>query len=124
MNKKLLAICPLALSLIISSCGQEQNQLDTNRLPTSTPTLTLLANTCSTVQYRRPRRSPASQHTPAHHPRLAIIFDDDGSPDGTTALFYLLSLPQVDVGDQYFIREASSRDLHSASGENWTSLAS
>lgn len=30
-------------------------------------------------------------------PKLPVIFDDDGSPDGTTALFYLLSHPGVAV---------------------------
>ena len=29
--------------------------------------------------------------------RMAVIFDDDGSPDGTTALFYLLSDPRAEV---------------------------
>lgn len=29
--------------------------------------------------------------------RLPVIFDDDGSPDGTTALLFLLSDPQADV---------------------------
>ena len=28
---------------------------------------------------------------------IQLVFDDDGSPDGTTALFYLLSHPQVTV---------------------------
>ncbi|OGO18513.1 MAG: hypothetical protein A2Z14_19950 [Chloroflexi bacterium RBG_16_48_8] len=28
---------------------------------------------------------------------MPVIFDDDGSPDGTTALFYLLSHPEVSV---------------------------
>jgi len=28
---------------------------------------------------------------------IQVVFDDDGSPDGTTALFYLLSHPQVSV---------------------------
>ena len=30
-------------------------------------------------------------------PTLPVIYDDDGSPDGTTALFYLLSDPSVSV---------------------------
>ena len=29
--------------------------------------------------------------------QIPVIYDDDGSPDGTTALFYLLSHPQVDL---------------------------
>ncbi|HET7010488.1 MAG TPA: nucleoside hydrolase [Anaerolineales bacterium] len=35
--------------------------------------------------------------SPATAPALPVIFDDDGSPDGTTALLYLLSHPSVDL---------------------------
>jgi len=48
----------------------------------------------------RPMVSPAE--TPVSLPttqvkRIPVIFDDDGSPDGTTALFYLLSHPGVSI---------------------------
>lgn len=39
--------------------------------------------------------APASLATPAA--KLALIFSDDGSPDGTTALMYLLSDPAASV---------------------------
>jgi inosine-uridine nucleoside N-ribohydrolase len=76
MNKKLLAICFLAICLILSGCRPEGPSVPTPASPPSNPpTLTL---------------TPPSK-------RLAVIFDDDGSLDGTVALLYLLSLPQVDV---------------------------
>ena len=41
-------------------------------------------------------QAPGSTPAPPSH-RLPVFFDDDGSPDGTAALFYLLSHPNVSV---------------------------
>ena len=41
-------------------------------------------------------QQPAPVNLPPVEP-VTVIFDDDGSPDGTVALLYLLSIPQVDL---------------------------
>jgi len=43
-----------------------------------------------------PAETPVSLPT-TQVKRIQVIFDDDGSPDGTTALFYLLSHPGVSI---------------------------
>jgi len=48
------------------------------------------AATASSVDTPVPLRSSPAEQIP-------VIYDDDGSPDGTTALFYLLSHPEVSV---------------------------
>jgi purine nucleosidase/pyrimidine-specific ribonucleoside hydrolase len=68
MHKKQLLSVLLVLGLLAIGCG----------LPSAAPAPTL-----------QPTIDPAE--------RLAVIYDDDGSPDGTTALFYLLSHPAVSV---------------------------
>jgi len=52
----------------------------------------------STQAPDRPEAPPgAVEGTAAQGSPIQVVFDDDGSPDGTTALFYLLSHPQVTV---------------------------
>lgn len=101
MNKNLLTACFLILSLIVAGCRPEQpSVLAPTALPTTPPTsIPLPAITLtSTETATTAPLTGAPTHTPTPPAqRLAVIFDDDGSPDGTTALFYLLSLPEVDV---------------------------
>ncbi len=79
---RLLSICTVLLAgyVLITGCGPRSIPSPT-ALPTSPPEAT-----------STPDSTPAS---PPHS--LPVIFDDDGSPDGTTALFYLLSHPDVSV---------------------------
>jgi purine nucleosidase/pyrimidine-specific ribonucleoside hydrolase len=59
--------------------------------------LAIFLTACSVYQH------PASQNTDnqiveaASREFIPIIYDDDGSPDGTTALLYLLNHPSVDL---------------------------
>jgi purine nucleosidase/pyrimidine-specific ribonucleoside hydrolase len=64
----------LALLLTISGCGPEQPSS-----PTSTPT------------HEPPTSTPSSPEL------IPIIYDDDGSLDGTTALLYILSHSRADL---------------------------
>jgi pyrimidine-specific ribonucleoside hydrolase len=54
--------------------------------------LLLVISSCK----KAPQPTPSAA-TAAPVEKMAIIFDDDGSPDGTTALMYLLVHPQVDL---------------------------
>jgi inosine-uridine nucleoside N-ribohydrolase len=81
MNKRLLAICSLTVTLFISGCRPEEPLVPKLAIPPTS----------------LPAQSPSSTNTHPPPQRLAVIFDDDGSRDGTVALLYLLSLPQVDV---------------------------
>jgi inosine-uridine nucleoside N-ribohydrolase len=81
----------LLLILAISSCGPGPRPVPTQKattnpiaLPTTTPN----------------RSTPSLAQTSLDFPALTagqapILYDDDGSPDGTTALLYLLSHPQA-----------------------------
>lgn len=44
-----------------------------------------------------PATGPPDSATPSPEPRLAVLHDDDGSLDGTAAMLYLLSRPDVEV---------------------------
>jgi purine nucleosidase/pyrimidine-specific ribonucleoside hydrolase len=67
--------------------------------------MTLLVAGCGSPTGPRPTEVPVRPESPTGTqegtapPRsdLQVVFDDDGSPDGTTALFYLVSHPQVTV---------------------------
>lgn len=72
--------------------------------PTPTPTPT----TIPPIPTRTPKPAPSSTPTPSATPTQEseasisdngspLIYDDDGSPDGTVALLYLLSHPDVDL---------------------------
>jgi purine nucleosidase/pyrimidine-specific ribonucleoside hydrolase len=91
MNKNLLTTYFLALLLFISSCGPRQQPILTSTpISTDTPVAADYGSTAS------PKETLATLPTsPAK--RLPVIFDDDGSPDGTTAFLYLLSHPEVDL---------------------------
>ena len=74
MNKKLLVLgaCLSVLLIMIASCGSEQQ-----------PHPTLIVTD----------ESPPQATLPAG--QIPIIYDDDGSLDGTTALLYLINHPQA-----------------------------
>lgn len=80
MKKNLLIACFLALLLAISGCGPSPQP--TTSAPVDTPTAEA--------------HPPAAAPTPAAV-QLPVLYDDDGSLDGTTALSYLLSHPRVSV---------------------------
>ena len=86
MKGALLVACCLAFLGAVAGCGG-------NLQPTSTPALsaTDIPET-TTSPLETPIPSPAVSARP-----VPVIFDDDGSPDGTAALFYLLSHPGVSV---------------------------
>jgi len=76
----------IVLLLAILSCGlmPPANPIP-NTIPPGMPADTSVAP------------SPAPGAAPAAPSRMPIIFDDDGSPDGTTALMYILSHPRADL---------------------------
>ncbi len=81
----------LGVFLVPSPAGQVEPQV-----AAASP----IATTARTVTDQGTPASPA--YTPTVLPaleanRIRVIFDDDGSPDGTTALFYLLGHPEVSV---------------------------
>ena len=61
--------------------------------------LALLVGGCGSPTGPRSTAAPVRPEAPtgAQGREIQVVFDDDGSPDGTTALFYLLSHPQVTV---------------------------
>ena len=73
MNKYSLTVLFLLL-LVISACGNQPQPT-----PISNPT------------------DPPPAQTPPSTELVPVIFDDDGSPDGTTALMYLLNHPLADL---------------------------
>lgn len=91
MSLKRLSIFTLLLILALSGCNSEQASM---QAPTQNPATVAAADT-------QPP-SPATEGRATITPRpvdqpLPVIFDDDGSPDGTTALLYLLSHQGVTV---------------------------
>ena len=80
MNRYLLSTCLLALLLIISSCGPK---------PQATPIIIPISTEIPS--------GTGNDHVTTSTGPIPIIYDDDGSPDGTTALLYFLSHPQADV---------------------------
>lgn len=86
MKGVLWVACCLALLGAVAGCSGGTH-------PVPTPTLAaadIPEATASTLE----TPSPAPTHSTGPIP---VIFDDDGSPDGTAALFYLLSHPGVSV---------------------------
>lgn len=84
MKKDPWVIFSILLLLILPVCGGKTT-------PTATPTLTATATPTS----RPVETTPTRTDSPAE--KMRIIFEDDGSPDGTTALLYLLSHPDVNL---------------------------
>ena len=89
MNKKLLTTCFLVLLPAISSCSPRHQAILTST-PISTDNPTGYTSTGSPAEVLATLPTSPDQ-------RLPVIYDDDGSPDGTTALLYLLSHPEVDL---------------------------
>jgi purine nucleosidase/pyrimidine-specific ribonucleoside hydrolase len=89
MSLKRLSIFTLLFVLILASC---QSGSISTATPTSLPTTVAAADNqpsspSPTISpTKRPTITPRAADQPLH-----VIFDDDGSPDGTTALLYLLS---------------------------------
>lgn len=85
MSLKRWTIFALIFVLTLSSCQSGQTS---TAVPDQFPATVAIANT------QPPSPAPMGRSTitprPVDQP-LPVIFDDDGSPDGTTALLYLLS---------------------------------
>jgi len=80
MKRMLWILCCLALMSAISNCGSSPQ-----------PTTPVSVDTPTAVAHP-PAAAPTSAAV-----QLPVLYDDDGSLDGTTALFYLLSHPGVSV---------------------------
>ena len=92
MNKHFLLITgSIVLLLTISSCGPRGLPTLTST-PISTNILTVTGYTPTPLP-----EEPLTTQPTLSAGQIPIIYDDDGSPDGTTALLYLLSHPQVDL---------------------------
>lgn len=79
----------LALLLALSGCGPGEQPAQTSPpAPTETPT--------EREPTASPTEMPATPTASASGP-APVLYDDDGSPDGTVALMYLLSHPGVDL---------------------------
>jgi inosine-uridine nucleoside N-ribohydrolase len=88
MAKRIFVGLMLILSML-AGCASPAAPV-TNTPPTPAPTLTT-----APVPLNPPNSTQPPQPTPASP--LVIFYDDDGSPDGTLALLYLLSHPAADV---------------------------
>jgi len=89
MSGKQLSILAILFVLVISSCQPES-------ISTASPTQASATTAVEDVQQPSPSPTITPTKRPTITPRavdqpLLVIFDDDGSPDGTTALLYLLS---------------------------------
>lgn len=82
LSKHILASCVIVLLLAILGCGLT---------PPAAPIPSTIASGLP------PDTSPSPGPAPESASRLPILFDDDGSPDGTTALLYILSHPRADL---------------------------
>jgi pyrimidine-specific ribonucleoside hydrolase len=91
MNRKRLAIYSFVMVLFISSC---RSGPVASPSPTPVPIIATATTTQETTS--SPTAPPILTPTTPGKP-MAVIFDDDGSPDGTTALLYLLSHPGVSL---------------------------
>jgi len=101
--KTSLTVALLVIALLSQACqATTSTPLPTpaGQLETQVAVATPLPTRTSTVTSQEtavpPTQTPTIVATPPAK-RIPVIFDDDGSPDGTTALFYLLSHPEVSV---------------------------
>lgn len=85
MPRRFLFLSSLIFSIWLAACKPIVTPQTPTSLPTPSSTVVPEAVTLET----QPEFS-LDEKTP-------VIFDDDGSPDGTTALFYLLSHPRVNM---------------------------
>jgi len=92
----LASTLPAACSFpLISTPGSTATAAPANT-PQPTPITTVIHFEMPTEETVATIQQTATQ--PAYGaPGFPVIFDDDGSPDGTTALFYLLSHPEVNL---------------------------
>ncbi len=92
--KARLALALLAIVFVSAGCRPAA----ATAAPTVAPqALTLAAATAVPTSAPAPPKAPATATPTPRAGPLPVIFNDDGSPDGTTALFYLLSDPEVSV---------------------------
>src|SRR3989304_2809229 len=88
MNGTLARSCGIALGLLVAACGAPTSRPSTEPPPTVTRS--------PTAEDEAPSPEATATLPPVPPtPQLSVIFDDDGSPDGTTALLYLRSHPRV-----------------------------
>ncbi len=80
---RIIRVTPLVIPLLLSACAA--------------PSPTQLTTPSPTADALNPRQAVPTRPAAKPAVTLSVIFDDDGSPDGTTALFYLLSHPRVSV---------------------------
>ena len=85
MPRRFLFLSSLILSIWLAACKPVVIPQTPTSLPTPSSTAVLEAVTLET------------QPVLSQEEKVPVIFDDDGSPDGTTALFYLLSNPHVNL---------------------------
>jgi pyrimidine-specific ribonucleoside hydrolase len=92
MNK-LLAAAVLLIALLPMACQA------TSPTPLTTPTGQLETQVAGATPLPATASAFADQQkaSPPQNEKTPVIFDDDGSPDGTAALFYLLAHPEVAV---------------------------
>lgn len=85
MPRRVLIFSVLIISLCLTAC----KPVVTPQNPTSQPTHgAIVVPKTVTIE---------TQPVLSQDEKVPVIFDDDGSPDGTTALFYLLSNPRVNL---------------------------
>jgi len=90
MNGTLARSCGIALGLLVAACGAPTSS------PRAEPPPTVTRSPAAESEAPSPEAT-ATLPSVGPAPQLSVIFDDDGSPDGTTALLYLLSHPRVSL---------------------------
>jgi inosine-uridine nucleoside N-ribohydrolase len=91
MNRNRLFLLVVGMTLIISfeaGCGVPVNS------PTGVPTLTPVP---PTLTFTPVAASTVTVESTPPAGKVLLIYDDDGSWDGTAALFYLLSQPEISI---------------------------
>ncbi len=84
MKGLVMLVCCLALLGAVASCSPAAQPTPTSSLVAAD----IPSATVSSLDTSVPLPTSTAQ-------QIRVIYDDDGSPDGTTALFYLLSHPEV-----------------------------
>ena len=96
MNKYLyLSTLFVLCSLFIAGCGPSESEIATMTVPPWTPTPPQTANN-TLPPLPTPTKTLYPQPTFPTIP-IPLIYDDDGSPDGTLANFYLIAHPDADL---------------------------
>ena len=87
-----MIICTGFFLSCLAGCGVPETSPEETLTdpPNSPPSTSIPASTSTTIPARTP--PPSVEHTLSVR-NISIIYDDDGSRDGTVALLYLLSEP-------------------------------